>query len=68
MDHLEGFEIDFLGNSRGRDGIGQFQVHWKGYSDDDATWEPESKLHCASKIEEFQHFRLELVQKAQEER
>jgi hypothetical protein len=44
MDGLEEFEIDFIDDSKVRDGIVQFHLHWKGYSDDDTTWEPANEM------------------------
>ena len=34
------WEIQKILNSRYQDGLLQYQIHWKGYNTEDATWEP----------------------------
>ena len=38
------FEVNYVVNSRLKYGKLEFLVHWKGYQDEDCTWEPESNL------------------------
>lgn len=38
---------------RNRKGAREFLIHWKGYSADTDSWEPEANLNCHDLIEKF---------------
>jgi Chromo (CHRromatin Organisation MOdifier) domain len=44
------YEIEEIHNSRRRCGRLEFLVHWKGYPDEDNTWEPEKHLENAPQV------------------
>ena len=41
---LEKFIVESISAHRDVDGVREFYVFWEGYSDDEATWEPEDSL------------------------
>ncbi|KIN98762.1 hypothetical protein M404DRAFT_31083 [Pisolithus tinctorius Marx 270] len=43
----EEFEVDYVADSRLKRNRLEYLVHWKGYHDEDRTWEPESALKSA---------------------
>ncbi|KIN99403.1 hypothetical protein M404DRAFT_30463 [Pisolithus tinctorius Marx 270] len=43
----EEFEVDYVADSRLKRNKLEYLVHWKGYHDEDRTWEPESTLKSA---------------------
>lgn len=50
----EEYEVDKIVELRKRkDGTREFRVHWKRWSSDYDTWEPEANLSCPEKIEAF---------------
>jgi transposase InsO family protein len=52
----EEFEVDQIVDSRKHRGRVQYLVHWKGYSDQDNTWEPPENLtHSAELLQDFHH-------------
>jgi Chromo (CHRromatin Organisation MOdifier) domain len=44
------YEIEEIHNSRRRRGRLEFLIHWKGYPDEDNTWEPEKHLENAPQV------------------
>jgi Chromo (CHRromatin Organisation MOdifier) domain len=44
------YEIEEIHNSRRCQGCLEFLVHWKGYPDEDNTWEPEKHLENAPQV------------------
>ncbi|KIK13406.1 hypothetical protein PISMIDRAFT_18022 [Pisolithus microcarpus 441] len=43
-DQDEEFEVEYVVNSCLRKGRLEFLIHWRGYGEEDCTWEPESNL------------------------
>ena len=41
---LEKFIVESIEGHRMVDGVREFHVFWEGYSEDEATWEPEDSL------------------------
>ena len=54
-DDCEGeYEVEYVRASRVIHGKRQYLIHWKGYSADSDTWEPESSLdNCTEAIQAF---------------
>ena len=48
------YDVERILDKRTRKGITEYKIRWKGYSDEDDTWEPTSHLNCPEKIREFQ--------------
>ena len=50
------FEVESIIDSRWKGRRLEYLVHWKGYSDEDRTWEPKGNLANASEaIKDFHH-------------
>ena len=50
------FEVESIIESRWKGRHLEYLVHWKGYSDEDRTWEPQDNLANASEaIKDFHH-------------
>jgi RNase H-like domain found in reverse transcriptase/Reverse transcriptase (RNA-dependent DNA polymerase)/Integrase zinc binding domain/Chromo (CHRromatin Organisation MOdifier) domain/Integrase core domain len=48
------YEVEQIVNKRTRNGHTEYLIRWKGYEDEDNTWEPTGNLHCPDKIREYQ--------------
>ena len=48
------YEVDRIINKRRKKGKTEYLIRWKGYQEEDDTWEPEENLHCDQKILEFE--------------
>jgi transposase InsO family protein len=48
------YEVEKILDKRTRKGVTEYKIRWKGYSNEDDTWEPTSHLNCPEKIREFQ--------------
>jgi len=48
------FEVEKIIDKRRKKGKTEYLIHWKGYDEKDASWEPEDNLQCDQKILEFE--------------
>ena len=49
----EDYTVEKIVDERIRDGIHEYFLKWKGYSDLENTWEPAENLDCHELLEEF---------------
>uniref|UniRef100_A0A914XI95 Chromo domain-containing protein n=1 Tax=Plectus sambesii TaxID=2011161 RepID=A0A914XI95_9BILA len=47
------YEVEAIRKRRMRKGTAEYLVKWKGWPEDDCTWEPENNLNCQALLDEF---------------
>jgi hypothetical protein len=50
---IEEYEVEHILDKRVRQGKTEYLVKWKGYENNENTWEPTEHLYCPDKVQEF---------------
>ena len=47
------YEVEAILDKRTNKGTTEYKIRWKGYSENDDTWEPQEHLNCPHKVREY---------------
>jgi hypothetical protein len=51
---LEEYEVEKIVDKRTKNGVTEYLVKWKGYEEDENTWEPTKHLNCQDAVRRYE--------------